>query len=46
MEKKLLLNTFHSLTQVYNRYKEVNEDQNSTKEFDKEFGNVDEKLYQ
>lgn len=45
LEKKLLLNTFHSLTQIYNKYKAVAEDHNSTKEFDKEFGTVDEKLY-
>lgn len=40
LEKKLLLNTFHSLMQIYNKYMKIEEDQNSTKEFDKEFGNV------
>lgn len=45
LEKKLLLNTFHSLSQIYNKFMNVSEDQNSTKEFDKQFGQVDEKLY-
>jgi RAB protein geranylgeranyltransferase component A len=31
MQKKLLLNTFHSLMQIYNKYMNVVEDQNSTK---------------
>lgn len=31
LEKKLLLNTFHSLSQIYNKYMKVEEDQNSTK---------------
>ena len=32
--------------QIYNKYMKIEEDQNSTKEFDKEFGNVNEALYE
>ena len=31
--------------QIYNKYMSVEEDHNSTKEFDKDFGQVDETLY-
>ena len=35
LQKKLLLNTFHSLSQIYNKFMNVAEDLNSTKQFDK-----------
>ena len=42
MEKKLLLNSLHRLAKLYHSWKDMEEDQNSTKEFDKDFGAVDE----
>jgi len=38
MEKKLLLGSLHKLAKIYNKWKQLEEDPNSTKEFDKGFG--------
>jgi RAB protein geranylgeranyltransferase component A len=42
IEKKSLLTSLHTLIKLYQKHKNVEEDQNSTKEFDKGFGQVSE----
>lgn len=46
VEKKTLLMSLHKLIKIYQRYAKVEEDPNSTKEFDKDFGDIEESLYQ
>lgn len=45
LEKKTLLMSLHKLIKIYQRFMKLEEDMNSTKEFDKDFGDIDEGLY-
>lgn len=45
MEKKTLLTSLHTLIKLYQKHSNIEEDQNSTKEFDKGFGQVSEELF-
>lgn len=37
--------SLHKLIKIYHRFMQVPEDHNSTKEFDKGFGDVEEEVY-
>jgi hypothetical protein len=37
--------SLHKLIKIYQRFMKLEEDMNSTKEFDKDFGDIDEDLY-